>query len=66
MSILLEQAQRDLQATRSDASKAEQTFKAAVAKLKAAQNRVDRLLITQMEADHEMAVVQRRARAGRS
>jgi hypothetical protein len=38
---------------------------AAVAKLKAARERVDRLLITQMEIDHEQAVLVRRRAAGR-
>ena len=62
---ILEQAQNDLAIARSDASRAQVAYRAAVTKLKAAQERVDRLLITKMELDHEQAVLAQRRRAVR-
>jgi ATP phosphoribosyltransferase regulatory subunit HisZ len=61
---ILEQARRDLARARSEASKAQQTFKAAVAKLRDAELRVQKLEITQIEWEAEQAALQqRRARA---
>jgi hypothetical protein len=61
---ILEQARADLTRARSEASKAQQTFKAAVAKLRDAELRVQKLEITQIEWEAEQAALQqRRARA---
>jgi hypothetical protein len=65
MTSILDQAQRDLRLARSEASNAQRIFKAAVAKVRAAEQRVQRLEITQMETDLLMSELRRRARAGR-
>lgn len=61
MNSILEQAQNDLAFAKRDAFKAQVAYRAAIAKLKAAQLRVDKLLITQMEIDHEQDVIRQRA-----
>lgn len=62
---ILEQAQRDLARARSDAVKARDAYRAAVAKLKTAQDRLDKLLITKMEIDIELVELQRRREAAK-
>lgn len=62
---ILEQAQADLARARRDASDARTKHAAAVARLNAAQERVDRLLVTKMELDHEQAVYAERRRAAK-
>lgn len=62
---ILAQAQADLVRTRRDASDARTKYTAAVSKLKAAQDRVDKLLVTKMELDHEQAVYAQRRRAAK-
>lgn len=66
MSILLEQARRELDAARSDVFTAATTYKAAVATAKDAQARVRKLEMAQIDADLLMHQLERRAAEGRS
>lgn len=65
MNSILEQARRDLQGASSAARTAQDNFRTAVAKLRAAEQRVQRLEIAQMETDVLMHELQRRASASR-
>jgi hypothetical protein len=65
MSTIIEQARRDLQIARSDAARAKQTYKATVEKLRAAELRVQKLEITELELAIEHDALRKRAAPGR-
>lgn len=64
MSTILEQAQADLSRAKREASELRRQYNAAVVKVKTTQLRVDKLLITKMEVEHEQAVLAQRAALG--
>jgi hypothetical protein len=65
VSSILEQAQVDLARAKREASELRRRYNAAVEKVQAEQTRVDKLLITQLELDHERAVLAERRRAAK-